>query len=41
MAIAVRAPIKGREFNAQVHPSLLQKWQQSWMCNRCGEIFVV
>ena len=37
---AVRFALKGREYNAQVHPGLYQKWEQSFMCNRCGEQFV-
>lgn len=30
-----------REYNAIVLPALLIRWEQSFMCNRCGEIFVV
>jgi hypothetical protein len=26
-------------YNARVHPALLERWQQSLMCNRCGEMF--
>ena len=32
--------ISGRQFNAEVHPGLMQKWEQSFMCNRCGAHFV-
>jgi hypothetical protein len=31
--------IRGRKHNAEVHPSLVARWEQSFMCNRCGEVF--
>lgn len=39
-AWAVRSAMKGREYNGQVLPGLLDRWQRSWMCNRCGDMFV-
>ena len=27
-------------FNSRVHPALLERWQQSFLCNRCGNVFV-
>ena len=38
--LAVRFAISGRQFNYGVHPGLMQKWDQSFMCNRCGAHFV-
>ena len=38
--VSVRFALKGKEYNAQVLPGLLQRWDQSFMCNRCGESFV-
>ena len=26
-------------YNARIHPALLERWQQSYMCNRCGQMF--
>ena len=26
-------------YNARVHPALLDRWRQSVMCSRCGEMF--
>ena len=31
--------IRGWKHNAEVHPNLLARWEQSFMCNRCGEVF--
>jgi hypothetical protein len=39
-AAAVRFALKGKEYNAEVLPGLLARWEQSFMCNRCGEKFV-
>jgi hypothetical protein len=38
--LAVRFAISGRQFNNEVLPGLMQKWEQSFMCNRCGAHFV-
>ena len=38
--LSVRFALKGKEYNAQVLPGLLQQWDRSFMCNRCGEKFV-
>lgn len=40
VALAVRFALKGREYNNDVHPGLLARWEQSFLCNRCGEKFV-
>lgn len=37
---AVWFAIKGRRYNRDEHPSLMQRWEQSFMCNRCGDTFV-
>jgi hypothetical protein len=39
-ALAVRFALKGRAYNSEVYPELYQKWERSFMCNRCGEMFV-
>jgi hypothetical protein len=39
VAWAARSAMRGREYNATVHPGLLERWQRSWMCNRCGDMF--
>ena len=39
VAWAVRSALKGRDFNANVYPGLLERWKRSWMCNRCGDMF--
>jgi hypothetical protein len=26
-------------YNARLRPALLERWQQSFMCSRCGEVF--
>ena len=38
--LAGRFALQGKAYNAEVHPGLMQRWEQSWMCNRCGEKFV-
>jgi hypothetical protein len=38
--LAARFAISGRQYNNEVHPDLMQKWEQSFMCNRCGAHFV-
>ncbi len=38
--LSVRFALKGKEYNAEVLPGLLQRWEQRFMCNRCGERFV-
>ena len=30
---------KNQDFNKNEFPSIFEKWQQSWMCNKCGNIF--
>ena len=27
-------------YNARVHPALLERWQRSFLCNRCGNVFI-
>ncbi|MEO8199670.1 MAG: hypothetical protein ABI679_04030 [Gemmatimonadota bacterium] len=39
-ALAVRFTLRGRQYNAEVYPGLHQTWEESFMCNRCGEKFV-
>ncbi len=39
-ALAVRFAIKGRQYNGEVYPGLYKTWEQSFMCNRCGDMFV-
>ena len=29
-----------REYNASQFPELYNRWQQSFMCNRCGAVFI-
>jgi len=31
---------KWRTYNVKVQPELHERWSRSWMCNRCGEMFV-
>jgi len=38
--LSVRFAMSGRQFNNEVHPGLMQQWDQSFMCNRCGAHFV-
>jgi len=40
-AVAVRFALQAKKYNADVHPGLHQRWTQSFMCNRCGEVFAV
>ena len=37
---SVKKAISGKAYNADVHPGLMNRWEQSFMCNRCGETFV-
>lgn len=30
---------KYSQYNKQTYPSLLSEWQNSWLCNKCGNIF--
>jgi hypothetical protein len=39
-ALSVHFALAGKKYNAEVHPGLLARWEQSFMCNRCGEKFV-
>ncbi len=32
--------MKWRAWNRNVQPELHERWSHSWMCSRCGEIFV-
>jgi hypothetical protein len=27
-------------YNSRLYPALLERWQQSFLCNRCGNVFV-
>jgi hypothetical protein len=38
--LGVRFALAGKKYNAEVLPGLFQRWEQSFMCNRCGERFV-
>jgi hypothetical protein len=38
--LAVRYALAGKQFNEFQYPGLMQRWQESFMCNRCGERFV-
>ena len=38
--MGARFAIAGKKYNEEVHPGLFQRWEQSFMCNRCGERFV-
>jgi hypothetical protein len=38
--LGVRFALQARKYNAEIHPSLQQQWERSFMCNRCGEVFV-
>ncbi len=37
--LAIGFAIIGRRYNTEVHPELLRRWERSFMCNRCGEVF--
>ena len=39
VALSVRMALSGRKYNAEVHPGVLHRWEQSFMCNRCGDVF--
>jgi hypothetical protein len=38
-ALAAGFAFNGWMYNARVHPALLDRWQHSLMCSRCGEMF--
>lgn len=38
--LAGRMSLKAKAYNATTFPELHARWQQSFMCNRCGETFV-
>jgi hypothetical protein len=31
---------RARHFNLREHPGLMSNWEKSFMCNRCGQVFV-
>lgn len=37
--VAARFALQAKKYNAEVYPGLHQRWEQSFMCNRCGEVF--
>lgn len=37
--LSVKNAISGKAYNAEVLPGLMQRWEKSFMCNRCGETF--
>jgi hypothetical protein len=39
-ALGVRLTLKAWQFNRDEYPDMYAKWEQSFMCNRCGEVFV-
>ena len=39
-ALAVRFALKAFQFNREEYPGMYARWEQSFMCNRCGEVFV-
>jgi len=38
-AASVRFALQAKAFNALKFPELHQRWERSFMCNRCGEVF--
>lgn len=39
--LAGRFALKGFQWNKEEYPGLYARWEQSFMCNRCGEVFVL
>jgi len=39
-ALAAGFAFNAWTYNSRVHPTLLERWQQSFLCNRCGNVFV-
>lgn len=37
--VAIWRIVIGRRYNKHIWPHLYQRWQQKWMCEKCGEIF--
>lgn len=40
-ALSIWMAMNNREYNATQFPELYSRWQRSFMCNRCGAVFVV
>jgi len=38
-AASVRFALQAKAYNALKFPELYQRWERSFMCNRCGEVF--
>jgi hypothetical protein len=38
-AFAARMTLQAKAYNAMVFPDAHARWQRSFMCNRCGEVF--
>ncbi len=38
--LAARMGIRAHQYNANDYPRIYREWEQSFMCSRCGEIFV-
>jgi hypothetical protein len=38
-AMSVRFALRAKAYNALKFPELYQRWERSFMCNRCGEVF--
>jgi hypothetical protein len=40
LAIAIGFAVRAMTYNSMVFPRLHDQWERSFMCNRCGNIFV-
>lgn len=38
--LALRFAMRSRQYNADIYPLLYRRWEDSFMCSRCGEKFV-
>ena len=38
-AMSVRFALQAKAYNGLKFPELHQRWERSFMCNRCGEVF--
>jgi hypothetical protein len=39
VVFSVRMVMRARKFNVEEYPGIYQRWERSFMCNRCGEVF--
>jgi hypothetical protein len=37
--VSVGFALNAWSYNTRLRPALLERWQQSVMCSRCGEVF--